>query len=350
MKLKDFDYSLPRELIAQEPLKERDRSRLMVLNRHEQTIEHSSFCKLPCYIKQGDLLVANDTRVIPARLYGKKQTGGKAEVLLLRFLEYGGAGAQIWECLINSRRKLKPQTLLYFSTVLQGEVLAAAGGGMWQIKLLYQGSFEAALNAAGKTPLPPYISRGEQILPEEQDRERYQTVYAAHEGAVAAPTAGLHFTQALIDGVRKAGAEVVFITLHVGLGTFQPIREETIEDHRMHEEFYHLASDTAARINQTRRAGGRIICIGTTATRTIETMAAADGTVQAGEGFTDLYIYPGYKFKAVDALITNFHLPRSSLILLVSALAGQELIQKAYAEAIREQYRFYSYGDAMLIM
>jgi S-adenosylmethionine:tRNA ribosyltransferase-isomerase len=221
---------------------------------------------------------------------------------------------------------------------------------MWQIKLLYQGSFEAALNAAGKTPLPPYISRGEQIQPEELDRERYQTVYAAHEGAVAAPTAGLHFTQALIDGVRKAGAEVVFITLHVGLGTFQPIREETIEDHRMHEEFYHLASDTAARINQTRGAGGRIICIGTTATRTIETMAAADGTVQAGEGFTDLYIYPGYKFKAVDALITNFHLPRSSLLLLVSALAGQELIQSAYAEAIRERYRFYSYGDAMLIV
>ena len=350
MKLKDFDYSLPRELIAQEPLKERDSSRLMVLNRQEQTIEHSSFCKLPRYIKQGDLLVANDTRVIPARLYGKKQTGGKAEVLLLRFLEYGGAGAQIWECLINSRRKPQPQTLLYFSTVLRGEVLAAAGGGRWQIKLLYQGSFEAALNAAGKTPLPPYISRGEQILPEELDRERYQTVYAARDGAVAAPTAGLHFTQTLIDEIRQAGAEFMFITLHVGLGTFQPIREETIEDHRMHEEFYHLAPDTAARINRTRRAGGRIICIGTTAARTLETLAGPDGTVQAGEGCTDLYIYPGYRFKAVDALITNFHLPRSSLLLLVSALAGYDLIQRAYAEAIRERYRFYSYGDAMLIM
>jgi S-adenosylmethionine:tRNA ribosyltransferase-isomerase len=350
MQLKDFDYSLPRELIAQEPLKERDSSRLMVLNRHEQTIEHSSIRKLPYYIKRGDLLVANNTRVIPARLYGKKQTGGRAEVFLLRFLENGGAGAQIWECLINSRRKLKPQTQLYFSPVLQGEVLEAAGGGRWRIKLFCQGSFAAVLNAAGKTPLPPYINRGEHTPSEGLDRERYQTVYAARDGAVAAPTAGLHFTQALMDGMRKAGAEFIFITLHVGLGTFQPIREETIEDHRMHEEFYHLAPDTAARINQTRRAGGRIICIGTTATRTIETMAAFDGTVQAGEGFTDLYIYPGYRFKAVDALITNFHLPRSSLLLLVSALAGQDLIQRAYTAAIRERYRFYSYGDAMLIM
>ncbi len=350
MKLKDFDYFLPRELIAQEPLKERDSSRLMVLNRYEQTIEHSSFCKLPRYIKQGDLLVANDTRVIPARLYGKKQTGGRAEVLLLRFLEGGGPGACIWECLINSRRKPQPQTQIYFSPALQGEVLEAAGGGRWQIKLLYQGSFEAALNAAGKTPLPPYINRAEQIPSEELDRERYQTVYAARDGAVAAPTAGLHFTQVLINGIRKAGADIVFITLHVGLGTFQPIREENIEDHRMHEEFYHLAPDAAARINQARCAGGRIICIGTTATRTIETMAAADGTVQAGEGFTDLYIYPGYKFKAADALITNFHLPKSSLLLLVSALAGQDLIHRAYAEAIHERYRFYSYGDAMLIM
>jgi S-adenosylmethionine:tRNA ribosyltransferase-isomerase len=351
MKLKDFDYSLPRELIAQEPLKERDSSRLMVLNRHEQTIEHSSICKLPYYIKRGDLLVANNTRVIPARLYGKKQTGGRAEVLLLRFLENGGAGAQIWECLINSRRKLKPQTQLYFSPALQGEVLEAAGGGRWRIKLFCQGgSFAAALNAAGKTPLPPYINRGEHTPSEDLDRERYQTVYAARDGAVAAPTAGLHFTQALMDGMRKAGAEFIFITLHVGLGTFQPIREETIEAHRMHEEFYHLEPGAAERINQTRRAGGRIICIGTTATRTLETMAAPDGTVQAGEGFTDLYIYPGYKFKAVDALITNFHLPRSSLLLLVSALAGHDLIQRAYAEAIRERYRFYSYGDAMLIM
>jgi S-adenosylmethionine:tRNA ribosyltransferase-isomerase len=350
MKLKDFDYSLPRELIAQEPLKERDNSRLMMLNRQEQTIAHSSFCQLPHYIKRGDLLVANDTRVIPARLYGKKQTGGRAEVLLLRFLENGGAGAHIWECLINSRRKPQPQTQLYFSPALQGEVLEAAGGGRWRIKLCCQGSFEAALNAAGKTPLPPYISRGEHTPSEELDRECYQTVYAARNGAVAAPTAGLHFTQALIDEITRAGAEFIFITLHVGLGTFQPIREESIENHRMHEEFYHLEPGAAERINQTRRAGGRIICIGTTATRTIETLAAPDGAVQAGEGFTDLYIYPGYRFKAVDALITNFHLPRSSLLLLVSAFAGQDLIQRAYAEAIHARYRFYSYGDAMLIV
>jgi S-adenosylmethionine:tRNA ribosyltransferase-isomerase len=349
MKLKEFDYLLPRELIAQEPLKERDSSRLMVLDRQKQTIEHSSFSKLPHYIQQGDLLVANDTRVIPARLYGKKQTGGKAEVLLLRFLDYAGAGAQIWECLVNSRRKIKPQTGLYFSPALQGEVLEAAGGGRWRIKLYYKGSFEAALTAAGKTPLPPYISRQKHKFPEELDRDRYQTVYAACDGAVAAPTAGLHFSQPLIDRLRKAGAEIIFVTLHVGLGTFQPIREENIENHRMHEEFYQLTPDSAARINQTRRAGGRVICIGTTATRTLETLAGPDGTVQAGEGFTDLYIYPGYTFKAIDALITNFHLPRSSLLLLVSALAGQELIQKAYAEAIRERYRFYSYGDAMLI-
>jgi S-adenosylmethionine:tRNA ribosyltransferase-isomerase len=350
MKLKDFDYSLPRELIAQEPLKKRDSSRLMVLNRHEQTIEHSSFCQLPHYIKRGDLLVANDTRVIPARLYGKKETGGKAELLLLRFLENGSQGSQIWECLLNSKRKPQPQAKLYFSPALQGEVLEAAGGGRWRIKLCYQGIFDTALAASGKTPLPPYIARKGNAQSEALDRERYQTVYAAHDGAVAAPTAGLHFTQALIDVVRKAGAEVIFITLHVGLGTFQPIREENIEGHRMHEEFYHLANDTAQRINQARRVGGRIISIGTTATRTIETRAAADGTVQAGEGFTDLYIYPGYSFKAVDALITNFHLPRSSLLLLVSAFAGHELIRRAYAEAIRERYRFYSYGDAMLIV
>jgi S-adenosylmethionine:tRNA ribosyltransferase-isomerase len=349
MKIKEFDYSLPRELIAQEPLKERDSSRLMILDRQKQTIEHSSFSKLPHYIQQGDLLVANDTRVIPARLYGKKQTGGKAEVLLLRFLDYAGAGAQIWECLVNSRRKLKPQTPLFFSPALQGEVLAAAGGGRWRIKLCSQGSFAAALTAAGKTPLPPYISRQEHTFPEELDRDRYQTVYAACDGAVAAPTAGLHFSQPLIDRLRKTGAEIIFVTLHVGLGTFQPIREENIEDHRMYEEFYHLTPESAARVNQTRRAGGRVICIGTTATRTLETLAGTDGTVQAGEGFTALYIYPGYKFKAIDALITNFHLPNSSLLLLVSAFAGQDLIQSAYAEAIRERYRFYSYGDAMLI-
>lgn len=350
MKLKEFDYFLPRELVAQEPLKDRDRSRLMVVNRQKQTIEHSLFCLLPQYIMRGDLLVANDTRVIPARLFGRKETGGKAELLLLGFLENGENGTQVWECLLKSKRKPRPQTQIYFCPVLRGIVLEALGDGRWLIQFCYQGTFEEALNVAGKTPLPPYISRNDSTLTEEMDRERYQTIFAAQNGAVAAPTAGLHFTQRLIDEITCAGAELVFITLHIGLGTFQPVREENIEAHRMHKEYYRLAPEPAEKINRVRQAGGRVICVGTTATRTIETLAQSDGTVQPGEGTTDLYIYPGYSFKAVDVLITNFHLPKSSLLLLVSAFAGHDLIRKAYEEAIRERYRFYSYGDAMLII
>ncbi len=350
MKLKDFDYFLPRELIAQEPLQERDRSRLMVVNRQQQRIDHSFFCQLPHYVKRGDVLVANDTRVIPARLFGRKETGGKAEVLLLQFLENGEHGSQVWECLLKSKKKPLPQTLLYFTPALFGTVLEALGDGRWRIKFCYQGTFEDALTAAGKTPLPPYISRRESPLTEARDRERYQTIYAAQDGAVAAPTAGLHFTHRLIEEITGAGAELVFITLHIGLGTFQPVREEDVEAHRMHPEYYRLSEESAAKINRSRQTGGRVICVGTTATRTVETLAHPDGTVASGEGTTDLYIYPGYSFKAVDALITNFHLPQSSLLLLVSAFAGYDLIRKAYEEAIRKRYRFYSYGDAMLIL
>ena len=350
MQLKDFDYSLPRELIAQEPLKERDRSRLMVLDRRTQTIAHAHFYELPCYLQPGDLLVANDTRVIPARLYGKKETGGSVELLLLRFVEHGAGGTQVWECLLKSRRKPPVHAKLFFSSHFQGEVLARTENGTWLIRLKHQGSFEDALSAAGSTPLPPYISRSEHSETEAFDRERYQTVYASRSGAVAAPTAGLHFTEKVLEEIRQAGAEVVFVTLHVSLGTFQPIREDRIEDHRMHEEFYQLPRAAADRINQARSEGRRVICVGTTATRTLETSAAPDGTMREGEGLTDLYIYPGYTFKAVDGLITNFHLPKSSLLLLVSALAGAAFIRRAYEAAITERYRFYSYGDAMLII
>ena len=350
MQLKDFDYSLPRELIAQEPLQERDSSRLMVLDRRTQTLAHSYFYELPRYLKPGDLLVANDTRVIPARLYGKKQTGGSVELLLLRFVAQEAGGTQVWECLLKSRRKPPVHAKLFFAAHVKGEVLESLGSGKWLVRLEYQGSFEDALSAAGSMPLPPYIERGEHPVQEAIDRERYQTVYASCSGAVAAPTAGLHVTDSMLDRIRQAGAEVVFITLHVGLGTFQPVREERIEDHRMHEEFYRLQRSAAVRINQARAAGQRVICVGTTAARTLETLAADDGTLREGEGTTDLYIYPGYSFKAVDALITNFHLPKSSLLLLVSAFAGTDVIRRAYAAAIEERYRFYSYGDAMLII
>jgi S-adenosylmethionine:tRNA ribosyltransferase-isomerase len=350
MQLKDFDYSLPRELIAQEPLTERDSSRLMVLDRRTQTIAHSYFYALPRYLQPGDLLVANNTRVIPARLYGKKKTGGKVELLLLRCVAQNSGSAQVWECLLRSRRKPLAHARLYFSARIQGEVLEQSGDGTWLVSLECQGSFEEALDAAGNTPLPPYIARGENPAHEAFDRERYQTVYASRSGAVAAPTAGLHITEKILHEIRQAGADIVFITLHVGLGTFQPIREERIEDHRMHKEFYQLPRAAAERINQARAGGRRIICIGTTAARTLETLAAADGTMHEGEGATDLYIYPGYTFRSVDALITNFHLPKSSLLLLVSAFAGTAFIRRAYAAAIEEHYRFYSYGDAMLII
>ena len=350
MQLKDFDYSLPRELIAQEPLKERDSSRLMVLDRRTQTLSHSYFYELPRYLKPGDLLVANDTRVIPARLYGKKQTGGSVELLLLRFVEQGAGGTQLWECLLKSRRKPTAHARLYFASHFQGEVLGRTENSTWLIRLAYQGNFEDALSAAGSTPLPPYIERGEHAKQEALDRERYQTVYASCSGAVAAPTAGLHVTQKILQEIRQAGADIVFITLHVGLGTFQPIREERIEDHRMHEEFYRLPHAAAERINQARAEGRRVICIGTTATRTLETLAADNGLLREAEGLTELYIYPGYTFKAVDGLITNFHLPKSSLLLLVSAFAGTAFIRRAYEAAIEARYRFYSYGDAMLIM
>jgi S-adenosylmethionine:tRNA ribosyltransferase-isomerase len=350
MKLEEFNYHLPQDLIAQRPLKDRDNSKLMVLNRCSLTIEHTYFYELPRYFTEGDVLVANDTRVIPARIYGQKKTGGWVELFLLRFLENGEAGSQIWECLLHSRRKPRMRSMLYFGGDFQGEVLEALGGGKWRVRLNYTGSFDEALHKIGRTPLPHYISRDKDLGDEVLDRERYQTVYAAKDGAVAAPTAGLHFSPSLINEIKGHGVEFLLLTLHVGLGTFSPIREENIEDHSMHAEFFQLPIKTAARLNQARQQGKKIISIGTTTTRTIETMTKDNGVVYPGQGFTDLFVYPGYSFKAVGAMITNFHLPQSSLMLLVCAFAGQDFIQRAYQEAIARQYRFYSYGDAMLIL
>ena len=350
MELKDFDYFLPREQIAQEPSRQRDKSRLMVLRRDTQSIEHTLFCRLPEYLRQGDLLVANDTRVIPARLYGKKKTGGWVELFLLNFLESGPQGSQIWECLLKSRRKIDVSSKLYFSDDLDADVLAGTDEGTWRVRLNCRGSFEQVIRKTGRTPLPPYIRRERTSAAKPLDRERYQTVYAVHDGAVAAPTAGFHFTQPLMGSIRNRGGDFVFVTLHVGYGTFEPIREQNAENHVMHEEFYTVSPQASESINRAREQGGRIIAVGTTATRALETVCRRDGTICAGRGYTNLFIYPGYEFASIDVLITNFHLPMSSLLLLVSAFAGKDFILRAYREAVREKYRFFSYGDAMLIL
>jgi S-adenosylmethionine:tRNA ribosyltransferase-isomerase len=350
MKLQEFDYFLPKELIAQEPLRQRDESRLMVLNRRSRKIEHTYFHQLPGYLQGGDLLVANDTRVIPARIYGRKETGGSVELFLLNFLENGTEGSQIWECLLKSRGKIDASTKLYFSPNLNGNVLKRITNGNWRVQLYYHGSFDEAIHETGRTPLPPYIKRDRNSSNEQVDRERYQTVYAKKDGAVAAPTAGFHFTRPLIEKIRGRGADFAFLTLHVGYGTFQPIREDIIENHKMHKEFFCITKPASEKINRARCQRRRIIAVGTTATRVLETMTRDDGTVQSGEGYTDLYVYPGYSFKSTDAMITNFHLPMSSLLLLVSAFAGKDFILRAYKEAVERKYRFFSYGDVMLIL
>ncbi len=341
MKLNDFDFYLPEELIAQEPLKERDMSRLMVLHKDTGLVEHKIFKDILDYLNPGDCLVLNNTRVMPARLYGfKEDTGAKIEILLLKRIE-----KDRWEVLVKPGKKVKEgSTIVFGNGELKAKTISRTDEGGRVVEFIYSGIFEEVLDKLGEMPLPHYIKK--KLV----DKESYQTVYSKVEGSAAAPTAGLHFTKELLSKIKNKGVNIAYVTLHVGLGTFRPVKEENIEEHHMHSEFYTIDEDTAEMINKTRLANKRIITVGTTSTRTLETAADDKGFIKAQSGWTDIYIYPGYKFKIVDCLITNFHLPKSSLIMLVSALAGREKILAAYQEAIKNRYRFYSFGDAMLII
>ena len=341
MTTKDFYYDLPPELIAQTPLTDRSASRLLVLNKESGEISHEHFYDIPTHLKPGDCLVMNNTRVIPARLYGcKEETGGKIEFLLLKRLELDK-----WEVILRPGKKAKPGSRFEFGGgLLRAEVLEVIEDGNRIVRFEYDGVWEEILDKLGEMPLPPYIK--EKL----SDKERYQTVYSKIEGSAAAPTAGLHFTKELLKKIEDMGVETAYLTLHVGLGTFRPVSVDNVEEHIMHSEFYQVSPETAEKINRTRERGGRIIAVGTTSVRTLETVADDDGRMRAASGETSIFIYPGYKFKAVDALITNFHLPESTLVMLVSALAGKENIFKAYNTAVREKYRFFSFGDAMAIL
>ncbi len=339
MKTADFDFTLPQELIAQTPLERRDASRLMTLDKATGQVGHHHFYDLPGFLRPGDCLVLNDSRVLPARLIGHRPTGGACEVLLLT-----DRGDNCWECLVRPGRKLRPGAQVLFgdgqlTAVIEGEL----DDGKRLVRFQYQGIFLELLEQLGKMPLPPYIKA------ELQDNERYQTVYSRVMGSAAAPTAGLHFTPQLLEKIQEMGIKVCYVTLHVGLGTFRPVKAEDIDGHEMHAEFCAIPRETADIINQTKREGGRVICVGTTSCRTIESFAAGDGTLTERSGWTSIFIYPGYRFKVLDALITNFHLPQSTLIMLVSALAGREHVLAAYREAVKERYRFFSFGDAMFI-
>ncbi len=337
----DFYYELPEELIAQDPLEKRDSSRLMVLDRNTGRIKHDTFSNITDYLHPGDLLVLNDTKVIPARLIGsKEETGAAVEILLLR-----NKGNDIWECLVRPGKKLRQGARVTFGDgKLKGEICGIADEGCRLVKFTYEGIWEEVLDSLGEMPLPPYITH------KLQDKNRYQTVYARYEGSAAAPTAGLHFTDELLERVRSMGVDTAFVTLHVGLGTFRPVKEDNILDHHMHTEWYEVTKETADKINAVKQSGsGRVICVGTTSCRTLESAADDAGLIKAGSDETDIFIYPGYRFKSVDALITNFHLPESTLIMLVSALGGYENIMAAYKEAVKERYRFFSFGDAMFI-
>ena len=339
MKTHDFYYELPQELIAQTPLARRDSSRLLVLNKADGSVEHRHFHDILDYLRPGDCLVLNNSRVLPARLLGRRASGGAVEVLLLK-----DTGNDVWECLTKPGRKTPVGTELSFGEgLLTATVVGAKEDGNKLVRFQYEGIFLEILERLGKMPLPPYIKE------ELQDQERYQTVYSKVNGSAAAPTAGLHFTPELLDAIRAKGVNLAWVTLHVGLGTFRPVKAEEITDHHMHAEFCMLSAETAALLNETRAAGGRIVCVGTTSCRTIESFAAADGSFTEKSGWTDIFIYPGYRFKAMDALITNFHLPESTLIMLVSAFAGRETILNAYRIAVEERYRFFSFGDAMFI-
>lgn len=340
MDLKDFNYDLPEELIAQDPLEDRSSSRLMVLHKDTGRIEHKIFRDIIDYLNPGDCLVINDTKVIPARLMGiKEDTGAAIEVLLLK-----RNADDVWECLVKPGKKARTGAIIVFGEgLLVGEIVDVIEDGNRMIKFHYEGIFEEILDKLGQMPLPPYITH------KLQDKNRYQTVYARNEGSAAAPTAGLHFTKELLEKIKEKGVNVVSITLHVGLGTFRPVKVDKIEEHHMHTETFNISKEAADTINRARAAGGRVIAVGTTSCRTLESAAADDGTIPARSGDTDIFIYPGYKFKAIDCLITNFHLPESTLIMLVSALAGRDNIMNAYETAVKERYRFFSFGDAMFI-
>ncbi len=341
MKKQDFYFELPQELIAQHPLKNRDCSRLLVLNKQTGEIEHKTFRDILQYFKKGDCIVINDTKVLPARLIGeKKGTGAKVELLLLTRKDIN-----TWETLVKPGKKAKPgDRILFGNGKLEAEILEIIEGGNRIVTFHYDGIFEEILDELGEMPLPPYIT---QRL---EDKNRYQTVYAKQQGSAAAPTAGLHFTPELLNEIQQKGISIAHLTLHVGLGTFRPVKEENILDHKMHSEYYMIEQEQAEIINQTKKAGGRIIAVGTTSTRTLESIADENGFVKASSGWTNIFIYPGYQFKTVDCLITNFHLPESTLIMLVSALAGKQNVLHAYDIAVQQKYRFFSFGDAMLII
>lgn len=339
MNKSDFDFFLPENLIAQTPLEKRDASRLLHLDKRSGEIEHKHFSDIKQYLRAGDCLVLNDSRVLPARLIGTRKSGGAVELVLLRDL-----GSGTWECLSRPGRKTKPGTELTFGDgELKATVIEVAEGGNRIVKFDYDGIFLEKLEKLGKMPLPPYIKE------ELQDSERYQTVYSRELGSAAAPTAGLHFTKQLLREIEEMGVKICYVTLHVGLGTFRPVKADRIEDHEMHSEFCVVSDEVADTVNQTKRAGGRIIAVGTTSCRTLESFTEPDGTLKAKSGWTNIFIYPGYKFRCIDALITNFHLPESTLIMLVSALAGRENVLNAYSVAVKEEYRFFSFGDAMFI-
>ena len=339
MKLEEFDYELPEELIAQIPIEKRDESRLMILDREKGEIEHKTFKNIIEYLEPGDCIVRNNTKVIPARLYGKKDTGANVEFVLLKQLD-----GDIWESIVRPGNKLKIGAKVNFGDgLLEAEILDVLEGGTRKVKFTYEGIFNEILDKIGLMPLPPYIHK---TL---EKRERYQTVYAKYDGSAAAPTAGLHFTPELLEKIEKKGVKIANVTLHVGIGTFRPVKEENIEEHIMHTEHYYIKEEDAKKINETKKNGKRVIAVGTTSCRVLETVADENGYVHEVEGDTGIYIYPGYKFKCIDGLITNFHLPKSTLLMLVSALADREFVLEAYNQAVKEKYRFFSFGDAMFI-
>lgn len=340
MEVSEFNYNLPEELIAQTPIQKRDESRLLVLNRETQSIEHKTFKDILDYLKPGDCLVRNNTKVIPARLYGKKETGANIEFLLLKRIE-----GDFWEVMVRPGRKLQIGTKVFFGDgLLEAEILEVLNGGNRRVKFKYDGIFNEILDQIGLMPLPPYIK--EKL----KDKDRYQTVYAKYDGSAAAPTAGLHFTEELLEQIKQKGVEIANVTLHVGIGTFRPVKVEKVEEHDMHSEHFYIKQEDVEKINKAKMNGNRVISVGTTSSRVLESIADENtGLVKATEGDTKIFIYPGYKFKCVDALITNFHLPESTLIMLVSALAGKDYIMKAYNEAVEQKYRFFSFGDAMFI-
>ena len=341
MKTSDFFYDLPEELIAQDPLEDRTASRLLVLNRETGAIEHKIFSDVIDYLNEGDCLVINNTRVIPARLIGEKEdTGGKVEVLLLK-----RRANDVWETLVKPGKKLRPGARVTFGDGrLKAEILEIAEEGNRLVRFYYEGIFEEILDSLGEMPLPPYITH------KLEDKEMYQTVYAKYDGSAAAPTAGLHFTKELLSKIEEKGIKIASITLHVGLGTFRPVKVDDVNNHHMHTEWYEVNAEAADIINETKRNGGRVICVGTTSCRTIESVADEKGYMKAKTGETDIFIYPGYKFKVMDGLITNFHLPESTLVMLVSAFAGKENVLAAYETAVKERYRFFSFGDAMILI